>query len=439
MSWAEQEMGGADLGDARRSRRLVRLVERLAEQPSLSIPAACTAASEIKAAYRLLSHDAVGWYDILEPHLKNSLQRMNAEPVVLCLQDTTELDFNGQDIQGLGPLSYEAQRGMYLHATYAVSPTRVPLGVLDAWMWARQPKNSDGTRSGVLESTRWIEGYERLVETAAELPSTRLVCVGDRESDMMALLVRARQLGHAVDYLLRCQHNRVLPQGGKLWESVMASPVLGSIAFELPAGRGRKARSVQQEVRAQRLELDDRQGGKVAVTCLIASEVDAPQGAKPVVWRLLSNREVSTLEEAAQLIDWYRARWEIELLFLTLKEGCRVEALQLSSVQRIERALAIYLVVAWRVGLLMRLGRSCPQWDAERLLTRQEWQAAWIVARQKVPDKTPTLRQALHMIARLGGFMGRKGDGEPGVKSLWIGLQRVAACVQGMRFKQRCG
>ena len=439
MSWAEQEMGGADLGDARRSRRLVRLVERLAEQPSLSIPAACTAASEIKAAYRLLSHDAVGWYDILEPHLKNSLQRMNAEPVVLCLQDTTELDFNGQDIQGLGPLSYEAQRGMYLHATYAVSPTRVPLGVLDAWMWARQPKNSDGTRSGVLESTRWIEGYERLVETAAELPSTRLVCVGDRESDMMALLVRARQLGHAVDYLLRCQHNRVLAQGGKLWESVMASPVLGSIAFELPAGRGRKARSVQQEVRAQRLELDDRQGGKVTVTCLIASEVDASQGAKPVVWRLLSNREVSTLEEAAQLIDWYRTRWEIELLFLTLKEGCRVEALQLSSVQRIERALAIYLVVAWRVGLLMRLGRSCPQWDAERLLTRQEWQAAWIVARQKVPDKTPTLRQALHMIARLGGFMGRKGDGEPGVKSLWIGLQRVAACVQGMRFKQRCG
>ena len=439
MSWAEQEMGGADLGDARRSRRLVRLVERLAEQPSLSIPAACTAASEIKAAYRLLSHDAVGWYDILEPHLKNSLQRMNAEPVVLCLQDTTELDFNGQDIQGLGPLSYEAQRGMYLHATYAVSPTRVPLGVLDAWMWARQPKNSDGTRSGVLESTRWIEGYERLVETAAELPSTRLVCVGDRESDMMALLVRARQLGHAVDYLLRCQHNRVLPQGGKLWESVMASPVLGSIAFELPAGRGRKARSVQQEVRAQRLELDDRQGGKLTVTCLIASEVDASQGAKPVVWRLLSNREVSTLEEAAQLIDWYRTRWEIELLFLTLKEGCRVEALQLSSVQRIERALAIYLVVAWRVGLLMRLGRSCPQWDAERLLTREEWQAAWIVARQKVPDKTPTLRQALHMIARLGGFMGRKGDGEPGVKSLWIGLQRVAACVQGMRFKQRCG
>src|SRR3712207_6058795 len=98
-------MGGAELGDARLSRRLVRLVERLAEQPSVSIPAACSGAAETKAAYRLLSHNAVGWDDILAPHLQRSLQRMEAEPVVLCLQDTTELDFNGQDIEGLGPLS----------------------------------------------------------------------------------------------------------------------------------------------------------------------------------------------------------------------------------------------------------------------------------------------------------------------------------------------
>ncbi len=195
---------------------------------------------------------------------------------------------------------------------------------------------------------------------------------------------------------------------------------------------------MEQELRAQRLRLDDRQGGHVEVTCLIASEVDAPAGAKPITWRLLTNREVPTLEAACELIDWYRCRWEIELLFLTLKEGCRVEALQLSTVERIERALAVYLVVAWRIGLLMRLGRACPDWDAERLLTREEWQAAWIVARKRPPDKTPTLRKALHMIAALGGFLGRKGDGEPGVKSLWIGLQRVASCVEGMRF-QRCG
>jgi IS4 transposase len=439
MGWAEEEVGAAELGDARLSRRLVRLVERLAEQPSASIPAACAGAAETKAAYRLLSHEAVGWRDILAPHVASSLRRMAAEAVVLCVQDTTELDFNGQAIEGLGPLSYEAQRGMYLHATYVVSPARVPLGVLDAWMWAREAKQADGPRGGLLESTRWVEGYERVVERAAELPGTRLVYMGDRESDMLALLLKARELGHAADYLLRSQYDRTLPEGAKLWSEVMQTQALGRIGFELTAGRGRKARAVQQELRAQRIRLPDRQGGHVEVTCLIAAEVDAPAGAKPVVWRLLTNREVSTLEAAVELVEWYRCRWEVELLFLTLKEGCRIEALQLASVERIERALAVYLVVAWRIGLLMRLGRRCPDWDAERLLTRQEWQAAWIVARKPPPDKTPTLRKALHMIAALGGFLGRKGDGEPGVKSLWLGLQRVASCVEGMRFGQRCG
>ena len=439
MGWAEEELGAADLGDARRSRRLVQLVERLAEQPSVSIPAACSGAAETKAAYRLLSHDAVGWSAILAPHLANSLRRMAAEPVVLCLQDTTELDFNGQAIGGLGPLAYEAQRGMYLHATYAVSAQRVPMGVLDAWMWARERKQADGSRGGLLESVRWVEGYERIAELAARLPATRLVCVGDRESDLLALLVRARELGHAADYLLRCQHNRVLPEGAKLWAAVMQSAPLGRIRFELPAGRGRKARVVEQELRAQRLRLDDRAGGHIEVTCLIASEVEPPAGAKPITWRLLTNREAPTLAQAVELLDWYRTRWEVELLFLTLKEGCRIEALQLSTIERIERALAVYLVIAWRIGRLMRLGRACPEWDAERLLTREEWQAAWIVARKRPPDKTPTLRTALHMIAALGGFLGRKGDGEPGVKSLWIGLQRVASCVEGMRFRQRCG
>ena len=294
MSWAEEELGAAQLGDARRSRRLVRLVERLAEQPSASIPAACSAAAETKAAYRLLSHEAVGWRDILAPHRAASLRRMSAEAVVLCLQDTTELDFNGQAIDGLGPLNYEAQRGMYLHATYAVSPQRVPLGVLDAWMWAREAKKSDGTRGGLLESTRWVEGYERVAELAAELPATPLVYVGDRESDMLALLLRARELGHAADYLLRSQYDRALPDGGKLWGEVMQSQPLGRIGFELAPGRGRKARIVEQELRAQRLRLPDRQGAHVEVTCLIAAEVNAPMGAKPVVWRLLTNREVLT-------------------------------------------------------------------------------------------------------------------------------------------------
>jgi len=299
-------------------------------------------------------------------------RRASAHPVVLCLQDTTELDFNGQAITGLGPLSYEAQRGMYLHPTYVVTPEREPLGILDAWMWAREFKDADGQRGGAPESLRWKEGYERVAALAATLPDTRLVYVADREADIVEWMARARDLGTPADWLVRAQHNRVLPDGQRLWETVLASAPLGEVRFTLPAGRGRRACAVRQELYVQRVRIADRQGGTVDLTGLIARERGAPDGVKPVEWRLLTNRLVETLEAAAELVDWYWARWEIEMLFLVLKEGRRVEALQLSTVERLERALALFLIVSWCIARLMRLGRTLPDLDASLLFAREE-------------------------------------------------------------------
>ena len=151
---------------------MIRLVERLAERPTASIPGACNGWSETQAADRLLGAEGDDWLDILEPHRQCTQARMATQPVVLCLQDTTELDFNGQAIAGLGPLSDEAQRGVYLHPTFAVTPEREPLGVLDAWMWARERKDADGNRPGITESVRWKEGDERVADLAAELSDT---------------------------------------------------------------------------------------------------------------------------------------------------------------------------------------------------------------------------------------------------------------------------
>ena len=134
-------------------------------------------------------------------------------PVVLCLHDTTELHFNGQTVEGPVPLSYEAQRGMCLHPAYAVSTDRQPLGVLDAWMWAREPRAADGQRGGIGESGRWIERYEWLAESGAEMPETRLVQVGHWESDTLDLMRRAHGLGWPLDLLVQAQHNRRLPDG----------------------------------------------------------------------------------------------------------------------------------------------------------------------------------------------------------------------------------
>jgi hypothetical protein len=434
VSWADEEFRAIDLGDARRNSRATRLLERLAERPTASIPGACSGWTETQAAYRFLSADRYDWMDILAPHRECTQVRMAEHPVVLCLQDTTELDFNGQSIAGLGPLCYEAQRGMYVHPTYAVSAEREPLGVLDAWMWAREPKAPDGTRPGVRESVRWSEGYARVAELAAALPATRLVYVADREADIRELMVRAHDLGTPADWLVRSKHNRALPEGKRLWAKVLASPTLGEIRFTLPAGRGRAAREVRQALYAQRITLSDGHRGSFDVTCLIAREIGAPPGVKPVEWRLLTNRTAATLEAVVELIDWYRARWEIELLFLVFKAGCRVEALQLSTIARIERALALFLVVAWRIARLMRLGRTLPDLDAALLLDTEEWQAAYILAKKPLPKHAPRLNEVLRLIARLGGFLGRKGDGEPGVKTIWLGLQRVMDFAAGIKF-----
>ena len=434
MGWAAEEFATVDLGDQQLNKRLVKLAQQLGDAPAASIPTACGDWGDTAAAYRLLDNERCDWREIIEAHARRTLGRMASQATVLCLQDTTELDFNGQRAAGLGPLSYEAQRGMYVHPTYAVSTDREPLGVLDAWMWARQPKDATGRRGGLTESRRWIEGYERLAERAAELPATRLVQVGDRESDIFALMQRAQTLGWPVDLLVRAQHNRVLRKDdARLWDRVQAEPVLGEIEFTLAARAGRKARVVRQQLRLARIELG-RGSRTLWMTCLVATEIGAPAGEKPLCWRLLTNREVTSLAQAVELIDWYRARWEIEMFFHVLKTGCKVEALQLASLARIERALALLMVVSWRIARLMRLGRTCPDLPASLMFEPDEVAAAYTLNKLSRPKDEPRLNDVIRLVARLGGFLARKGDGEPGVKTLWIGLQRVMDFAAGVRF-----
>ncbi|KAG0163662.1 hypothetical protein DFQ28_011523 [Apophysomyces sp. BC1034] len=241
------------------NKRARTLMERMAAKPTAGVPQACRGWGETMAAYRFFDNDEVEWSAILEPHWQQTERRMAAQSVVLCLQDTTELDFNARQATGLGPRSYEVQRGMYLHPTYA------------------------GKRGGIKESQRWIEDYERVAEAARNLPHTRL----------------AQELGTPADWLIRSTHDRALPEGAKLWACASEGEPLGEIAFTV-------------RVRAN-----------VAATCLVAREFDAPANVKPIEWRLLTNREATTLQEAIELIDWYRARWEIEILFNVLKPCTR--------------------------------------------------------------------------------------------------------------------
>lgn len=439
-SWAVEEFANAALGDGRLNKRLIKLAERFADKPTASIPGACADWAETKAAYRFFDQachveQPLGWQDILSPHIEATVARMRQHPVVLCLQDSTELDFNGQEIEGLGPLCYEAQRGMYLHPTYAVTPEREPLGLTDAWFWSREPKVKGLKRPGIKESLRWIEGYERVAEMAVNLPGTRLVYVADREADIMALIQRADALGTPADWLIRSQHNRTLPKEAvKLWDTVRNGPVVGEIEFTLAKRRGQAPRVVRQQLFARRIRLSAGKDQQIVVTCVIAREINAPTGKKPLEWRLLSNRDANSLEAVVELIDWYRARWEIEIFFDVLKNGCRVEALQLAAQAKLELAISVYMVVAWRIARLMRLGRTQPDMNAGDLFTEEEWQGAYVLAKKPIPDRPPSLRVMIRQIAMLGGFLGRKGDGEPGVKTIWQGMQILRVFADGFAY-----
>lgn len=433
-TWATEEFARAKLGDERLNNRLIILADRFADKPTASIPGACNDWAETQGAYRFLSQKKISWDKILGPHMASTEARIRQHPVALCIQDTTELDFNGQEIVGLGPLSYEVQRGLYLHPTYVVTPEREPLGVTDAWMWAREPKDADGHRPGPLESERWIKGYERIAEMSERVSNTRLVYVADREADILRLMQCAHALDYPADWLIRSQHNRSLPEGDKLWDAVLAGTPLGEIQFAFASRHGQLARKVRQQIWSRRITLPAKGGGELTVTCLVAREVDAPKGVKPIEWRLLTNREAPSLEAAVELINWYRVRWEIEMFFNVLKNGCRVETLQLATIGKIELALAVFMVVAWRLARLMRMGRIHPDLDAALLFSTEEWQAAYILAKKPVPKKSPCVRDVIRRVAGLGGFLGRKGDGEPGVKTLWLGWQRVRDFAEGLAY-----
>ena len=436
-NWAAREMAGVNLGDERLNRRAARLLERLGAKPTVSIPAACKGWAETQAAYRFFTQEQVTVQEILAPHSGCTLQRARAYPVVLAIQDTSELDYTGKSaIVGLGPLTYPSQHGLHIHPTLMVTPERVPLGVFDAWNGARDPEEF-GTDRGQRsieekESIRWLEGYQRVCEAQAELPETRLVYVADREGDIYELFAEAEKCTlPRAERLIRANQNRCLADGQKLWETAASAPVLGQISFTMPATKTRAAREVTQTLRASSVRLKAPQGKTkkapvVHLSAVFAREEAPPKGVEAIEWLLLTTCAVDTFEQACEILSWYLARWSIELFFKILKSGCKVEELQLEHFDRPEPALAMDMIIAWRVLLLTTLGRECPDWPCDIVFETEEWHAAYTVAKKAPPPKTPPpLDQMVRIVAGFGGFLNRKRDGFPGSKTLWIGLQRV--------------
>ncbi|WP_295580051.1 IS4 family transposase [uncultured Lamprocystis sp.] len=456
MSALAAELDGIDLGDQRLNRRARRVLAKLGEKPTLSIPAACGGWHETRAAYRLFDHDAVTAEAVLAPHIARTVERIGAHPRVLCIEDTSEIDSAGKpSMQGLGPLNLETRQGLYLHPTLAVTPERLCLGLLNS-------------TAGCVSSVAW--GRTR---TPSAPWKTRKVCAGwtaiGRSTNSRSNCPRpaSRMWPTAKPISTTCSwrpHAPKPPPTGwcaasttgswptarpcaSTWPPRRCSPRPPSSGRPVTASRrhGVTACTVHQELRAVRVTLPaprrpDRTLPAVEITALLASEPAPPTGEAPVEWLLLTNLPVDTPAQALEKIQWYLCRWQIEVYFRILKSGCRIEQLQLEKRERLEPALACYLIVAWRVLFLTMLGRACPEMPCDVVFDTAEWHAVYIVTeRQPPPDTPPTLDQMVRMVAGLGGFQGRKSDGFPGPQTLWIGLQRAADFVLAMAAQRGVG
>jgi hypothetical protein len=443
-SWAEHELQHADLGDRRLNQRLVQMVSDLASRPESSLPQASTTWAATKAAYRFFDNDRVLPQAIRAAHQHALCARLPDTGPLLVVQDTTLLDFTRHPATtGLGHLIHRHHTGLLVHSALLLSDAGVPLGLVHQHVWARDPQRRGQRRqrrhrpTATKESQRWLD---TLATTEAALPAERaVVTLADREADFYDLLATPRRPGHHL--LLRAKGRRSVSHEARLLgPALRAQPAAGQHAVELRRGDERPARTAVLTLRSGAFRINPpathlrrKELPPLQIWAVLAEEESPPAGQKPVCWLLLSTQPVTTPAEAVQAVQRYSRRWLVERWHFVLKSGCRIEQLQLETAARLQRAIATYSIVAWRLLWLTYQARQQPQASCAEVFEPVHWQVLHQVIHphQPVPNTPPTLAVAVEQVARLGGFLARRRDGSPGVAVLWRGLRRLQDLVQG--------
>jgi Transposase DNA-binding/Transposase Tn5 dimerisation domain len=433
------------LGDKRLDARFLKIVDDFSKDPTASIPEASGGWAASKAAYRFFDNPGVRPDDIRAALRRAALEYLPPGGPILAIQDTTSLDFTDHPATaGLGYMEHPKHSGLFMHSVLAVTPEGVPCGIIDQRTWARDPAGL-GKRAArhkkdtaAKESRRWLDA---LAATEAALSEGReVITVADREADIYDLFAHPRRPGSHL--LIRVKPRRGVRHPGRLLgPALRGGPARGTMAVDLRRADDRPPRRAVLTIRSLATEVAPPvnragRGGlpHVALTAILVEEEDPPAGQEAVRWWLVTSLPIRTTADVERAVRYYALRWLVERYHFTMKSGCRVEQLQLQRMERLDRAVATYSAVAWRLLWLTYEARRHPERSCERVLRREEW-GVLCLATGGATDAPPALRDAVRRIARLGGFLGRKGDGEPGVKTLWRGLRRLNDMVAGYDLK----
>jgi hypothetical protein len=369
---------------------------------------------------------------ILAPHLEATVERIKQHKVVLVPQDTTALTYTLPMTEGLGPINNKCDQaiGLILHDTLAFTEQGTPLGLVDAQIWARDPEDM-GKRDRrkklpieEKESVKWLKSYRKAAEIQKLCPETMLISMGDRESDIYELFLEAaKEPGPGLLVRSERSRNRKVDQEF-LWDFMAGRDPAGSLQLHIPHSGSRQARDVLLDIRFAEVELrpPKNYSQTVKVWAVYALERDAKD--KAVEWMLITTVPVENFADAQKRVEWYSGRWGIEVFHRTLKSGCRVKDRQLETADRLENCLALDMVVAWRIYYLTMLGREAPDVPCTVFFKDIEWKALCCYVSKKPipPDTPPTIREAVFMVAAIGGHLGRRADGFPGTQTIWRGL-----------------
>jgi hypothetical protein len=449
------DYGKVELGDERLSKRLSKLLEQLASDPTASISAACKDPYQAKAVYRFIGNDDVTTEAITKIARDITLKNINSTnpPIVLIPEDTSELNYdNLKATDGLGNIGNSREaRGIYTHSAMAISEDGEIFGMLSQKIWVRpldaygNSKKRNNLPIEEKESYKWLETIEKIGASFPE--GTQVVHICDREGDIYEFFCKAENIG--TQYLCRrCQNRNIKEENGfrKLDELVNTLPETGRITVRVPrdSHTDRIARNAEVGIKYGKCQITKSAllaGNKnvpesIETYFVSAIEIDPPQGQEKIFWQLITNVPTESFEDAVTRIQWYTQRWKIETFHRTLKSGCKVEELQSESADKLMKLIAIYSIIALQIMLLGYIARTRPDESCEICFTEDEWKILYRVSNKTktLPGKPPTIKESVIMIAKLGGFLARKSDGFPGVTVIWRGLTSFYTILEAVPF-----